>query len=69
MSIGCRNDFKRGEKEMTMLTHIPVSRLKVQWQHPDALGGFGAVYFAHTTDGDQATAISHALSGIALFSF
>ncbi len=36
-----------------MVTRVPVSRLMVEWQQPDALGGFGAVYFAETTDGDQ----------------
>jgi hypothetical protein len=37
----------------TMAVRVPVSRLMVEWQQPDALGGFGAVYFAETTDGDQ----------------
>ncbi len=37
----------------TMVAQVPVSRLLVEWQQPDALGGFGAVYFAETTDGDQ----------------
>jgi hypothetical protein len=40
-------------KAPTMVARVPVSRLMVQWQEPDALGGFGAVYFAETTDGDQ----------------
>ena len=36
-----------------MLVQIPVSRLKVEWDQPNGLGGFGAVYFAQTTDGDE----------------
>eukprot|EP00282_Hemiselmis_andersenii_P003031 CAMPEP_0114151026 /NCGR_PEP_ID=MMETSP0043_2-20121206/23035_1 /TAXON_ID=464988 /ORGANISM="Hemiselmis andersenii, Strain CCMP644" /LENGTH=516 /DNA_ID=CAMNT_0001245833 /DNA_START=105 /DNA_END=1655 /DNA_ORIENTATION=+ len=32
---------------------VPANTIKINWQAPDAAGGFGAVYFAQTLDGDD----------------
>ena len=45
--------FKHRARSVFMHHEIPSSMLRVKWHYPDCGGGFGAVYFAQTTDGDE----------------